>query len=354
MAIVLWIASGAFVTTLSKFATWEANASYTGVASLCRWDCGWYGSVLESGYNKTPQAETGAANWPFHPLFPLTAYPFRHWLKRSLATSLVLASKSALLLAIYSFLLMMSDQTETTADRFKAGSLVAFNPYLIYAHAGYAEPLYFGLLALAFWFASRRQWIASGVMGALVSATRLIGFLFSISYTITCLRDAGWRTNWRKGGPNRLIGLLLCPLGTAIYMLYLYHHTGDALAQVHAQAAWGKSPGDPFHVLWMSLVAHHWPRVWGVMVVASLLASAWLFKLRKPELGVYLALTMLISISGGSPLSPRYVWWQPPFLYAIYCELKRHAAWWVIYVAFAAGMASFMILQWFSGHNFVV
>jgi len=33
-------------------------------------------------------------------------------------------------------------------------------------------------------------------------------------------------------------------------------------------------------------------------------------------------------------------WWQPPFLYAIYFLLKRHAAWWVIYAPFAGGMAS--------------
>ncbi len=132
------------------------------------------------GYDKTPQREAGdAANWGFHPLFPLTAYPFRHWLKLSLPMSLVFASKAALLFAIYSFLLTAGDQAETTADRFRAGSLVAFNPYLVYAHAGYAEPLYFALLAFAFYLASRRRWIASGIRTALLSATRLIGFLFS-------------------------------------------------------------------------------------------------------------------------------------------------------------------------------
>ena len=45
--------------------------------------------------------------------------------------SLVFASKAALLFAIYnSFLLMVGDQAETTADRFRAGSLVAFNPFV--------------------------------------------------------------------------------------------------------------------------------------------------------------------------------------------------------------------------------
>jgi hypothetical protein len=355
VAVVLWLASNVFVTEVSKFATWEGNASYYSSADLCRWDCGWFGTVLESEYDKTPSRGPGdLANWPFHPLFPLTTYPFRYWLKLSLPTSVVFASKSALLFAIYGFLLMVGDGADTTADRFKAGSLVAFNPYLIYAHAGYSEPLYFALLAFAFYFASRARWIASGVSGALLSATRLVGFLFSISYAMVATRNSGWRSGWRKCDLNRIIGFLLCPLGTAIYMLYLYHHTGDALAQIHIQTAWGKTTGNPFHLLWLCLRGHHWLRIWGAMVIAALGASIWLFKLRKPELGIYLAISILIPLSAGSLGIARYIWWQPPFLCAIYWMLKRHAAWWVVYAAFAAGMASFMILEWFSGHNFVV
>lgn len=353
VALVLWLASNAFVTAISKMATWEGNASYYTMADLCRWDCNWYRTVLQSGYHKEPYTETGEADWGFHPLFPLTAYPLRHVLKLSVPASLVMSSKLALLFAIYGFLLLLSDQTETTGDRFRAGSLVAFNPCLIYAHAGYAEPLYFALLTFAFWLAGRKQWISSGATGAFFSATRLTGFLFSISYAVIWLRDVGWRPRWRKLDPNQLIGLLLCPLGTAIYMLYLYHHVGDALAQVHIHVAWVRLPLSPVNTFWTCITGHHWLRLWGAMIVAGFVASAWLFKLRKPELGIFLALSVLISISGGAYGIPRYIWWQPPFLYAIYCVLKRHPGGWVVYLAFAAGLASFMVSEWFSGHNFV-
>lgn len=355
VTIVLWLASNAFVAAFSNFAKWEGGAPYYGISDLCRWDCGWYGTVAGSGYDVTPARETGdKANWPFHPLFPLTAYPFHHWLKLPLGLSLVLASKLSLLLAIYGFLLMVGNPDDTTVDRFRAGSLVALNPYLVYAHAGYAEPLYFGLLSLAFYLASRRRWIASGAMGALLSATRLVGFLFSVSYAVVLLKDMGWRSIRRERDLNQLVGFLLCPLGTAIFMLYLYHHTGDALAQVHNQVSWGKSPGNPLSVLWQCISGRHWLRVWGGMSLAALAASGWLFKLRKPEYGIYLAIATLIPLSAGYWGIPRYIWWQPPFLYAIYCALRRHPAWWTIYVAFAAGVASFMVFEWFTGHNFVV
>lgn len=356
VAIVLWLASNVFVTVFSNFAKWEGGAPYRGIADLCQWDCGWYATVASSGYDLMPHRPPvgDSVNWPFHPLFPMVAYPFYHWLKLPLSLSLVLASKLALLLAIYGFLLLVRDLADSTVDRVRAGSLVAFNPYLIYAHAGYAEPLYFALLALAFYLAARRRWIASGVSASLLSATRLVGFVFSISYAVVWLRDLGWRDILDKKNRNQIIGFLLCPLGTAVFMLYMYHHTGDALAQVHSQISWGKSPGNPFDVLWQCLTGHHWLRVWGAMAIAALVASAWLLRLRKPELGIYLAVAILISLSGGYWALARYVWWQPPFLYAVYCALKRYPAWWVVYVAFTSGLASFMILEWFTGHNFVV
>jgi hypothetical protein len=355
VAIVLWLASNVFVTGMARFATWEGGTSYHSAVDLCHWDCGWYASVLENGYDHAARSD-GTANWPFHPGFPLTAYPFHSWLKLPLLTSMVYASKAALLFAIYGFILLVGQPLDSTADHFRAGSLVAFNPYLIYAHAGYAEPLYFALAAFAFVLAGRRKWIASGIAGALLSLTRVVGFLFALSYAIMSLRESGWR----KYSLTKLIGLLLCPLGTALFMLYLHHHTGDALAQVHVHLAWvGTSLVNPLHALWTALALHHWPRIWGAIALAGLAASAWLFKLQKPELGTYLALSILVALSGGSPNGglygmARYVWWQPPFLYTINYALKRYPAAWPIYTAFSSGMASFMIWEWFSGHNLVV
>jgi hypothetical protein len=290
----------------------------------------------------------------------MAAYPFHYWLRLSSPVSLVVASKLALLFSIYGFLLLLRNQTTSTTERFLAGSLVAFNPYIIYGHAGYSEPLYFAFLAFAFYVASRQWWIISGLMGGLLSATRMVGFLFSVPYTMMSLGGNSWRGWWRKIDSTKLIGLLLCPLGTAFYMLYLYRRTGDALAQVHIHIAWvGTQFSNPLQALWVPLHKHHWPRVWAGMAITGLLASVWLVKLRKSELGIYLGLSIVVALLGGSRAGdlygmPRYIWWQPPFLYAIYIGLKRYSAWWPVYLAFSSGIAAFVIIGWFTGHNFVV
>ena len=354
IAVVLWLASNCFVTVIARFATWEGNATYSRMSDLCRWDCGWYGSIVHKGYDKVPERQNDEVNWPFHPLFPITAYPFFHWGKLKLWTSLVLTSKIELLFAIYGFLLLSSEKVETTNEAVLAGSLVAFNPYVIYAHAGYSEPLYFGLLALAFYFVNRRRWVLSGTMGGLASATRFVGVLFAVSYAIAWLREIRTLPSWRRASLNHILGLLLCPLGAALFTLYLYGHIGDALVQRHAQVARHKAPGNPFQTLWMCFTAHHWPRLWGVMIVIALGLSVWLVTIRKPELGLFLALSVLLPLSTTSWSTPRYIWWEPPFLYAIFRILRTNRPLSLIYTAFASGVAAFMIVEWFSFHSFVV
>jgi len=337
---------------VAKVATWEGESKYVGVASFCQHDCGWYSIVLTEGYDTTPRAN-GSSNWPFHPLFPLTAYPLQHWLGLPAAVSLVVASKLALLLAIYAFLLLVGAETGSIAERIFSGSLVAFNPYVIYAHAGYAEPLYFAVLALGFYCLEKQRWIDSGIAGALTSASRMIGFVFALSYATAWLKQSKWRPSWRRS--DQLLGLMLCPLGSVIFMLYLYRHTGDALAQVHGQVAWGKSLGNPVLVFLHAYNLHHWPRVWAFMTIGSLLASVYLFVVGKAELAIYLAVSMLLSLSGGLLSLARYIWWQPPFLCAIYYLLRRHRAWWPVYTAFAAALSAYMIIGWWLlGHIFVV
>jgi hypothetical protein len=354
IAFILWLGSNALVTMVATVDTWEGGAHYKRMADLCLWDCTWYRSVVQSGYDTVAHGWNGMANWPFHPLFPITAYPFRHWFKLSANGSVVLTSKLDLLLAIYAFLLLVSDRAEDSTDYFRAGSLVAFNPYVIYAHAGYAEPLYFALIALAFFFAERRRWLLSGAMGGLASATRLVGCIFAGAYCLFWARDLKFRFSRRKIDLNAVIGLLLCPLGVALFMLFLHHRVGDALALVHAHVAFGKTPGNPLRIIRLALTTTQWPFVWGILAAAALLSSAWLFYLRKPELGSFLAVSVLISVSGGWFGTPRFVWWQPPFLYAIYSLLARRSGAWLIYTALASAFASFVVIEWLGGHSFLV
>jgi Mannosyltransferase (PIG-V) len=355
VTIVLYLASCFFVYGFGQVAHWIEGIQQGRLVYDCKWDCGWYGSIADHGYQYVPEAHSGgdAANWAFFPLFPMSAAVVEHLLRLDPLSATVLASRLELFGAIFAFLLWLRPYFDNNNERYFAGALVALNPYVIYAHAGYSEPLYFMLACLGFWALDRHKWILAGLFGAGLSANRLVGLLFSLVYLIVALRDVGWRGIIKDRSLRILTGLLLCPLGLVLFSLYLYHHVGDALAFAHIQVAWGRATTNPVIVLLRSYHQHGWIRFFAELAVIGLLVSLWLMR-KRPELGIFLALSIFLPCASGTLQGfPRYLWWQPPFLYVIFVWLRRSVPAWMIYLAIGGGLAAVMVLQWFTPNIYV-
>jgi hypothetical protein len=267
-------------------------------------------------------------------------------MKMDPARASVLMSKFFLFTAIWSFLWMMGGEGLGFRDKLLAGTLVAFNPYLLYAHVGYSEPLYFTLAACAFAALNRERWIASGLAGGLLSATRVQGVIFTVAYFVGCVRRFGPVGLLRQRNLNVWLGLVLCPVGLSLYLLYLYRLTGDALAPMHSFVAWGLKTGNPIEVLLGSIRAGGWMRYWAGTAVVGFLVGVWLAFQRKFEMAVFLMLCIIMPVTAEVAGMPRFVWWQPPMLYSVYRMLHRFPYLRMIYAVFAGGMAAVSIYLW--------
>ena len=240
LALALFVTSSVFVQGFAKLAVLEYGAESAGVAAACRWDCNWYRRIIDDGYNLEPyhnlksHPKNDAANWPFFPAHPIFAELLSVISGADTKLSLVLTSKFFMLVAIFVFITFAGEVVGPDARRL-AGVVLAFNPYLIYAHAGYTEPLYFLLTTMAFRALRRDSWVSAGVFGGILSATRLVGSPFAVSYAVA-VGIVGLVT-LRRSWPTYLLGLLICPLGLALFMVYLYFLVGDALAFMHIQVA---------------------------------------------------------------------------------------------------------------------
>ena len=209
---------------------------------------------------------------------------------------------------------MVRSKTESFGDVALAGTLVAFNPTIIYAHAGYAEPLYFALAATGLALIDRQRWVGAGLAGGLLSATRMVGVVFGVAYLIAALRSGAVLRGLKERRMEVLIGALLCPLGLSLFMLYIYRHTGDALAPVHIYVGWRLSSGNPIPVVWEGLRAAGWFRFWACIAIAGWAASAWLVTQRQYEKAAFLALAILVPATAEVTGMQHFVWWQPPTL----------------------------------------
>jgi hypothetical protein len=372
LAAALLVASQIFVMVFAKMAHWElelTGGSKLAVSQLercydgtnrtlneaCQMDCCWYASIIRSGYDEEARFGGGdRANWAFFPLFPLFA---KVWLPLAGGRSTyaaVVASKIALYFAIVAFMFMVRSDSEAPGEAALAGTLVAFNPAIIFAHGGYAEPLYFALAAMGFALLDRERWLGAGLSGGLLSASRPTGIVFVVAYAISTLRRYSLRQILDTRRLPVLVGGLLCPVGLSLWLLYLHNRTGDALAWGHIHSAWGVSAGNFAQVFLNAWKHGGWWRLWECTAIAGWVASAWLIKKRQYEKGVFLALCILIPATGEVVGMLRFVWWQPPTLYVAFVLLKQHPQWRTLYFLFTGGLAAILTVFWFLGGRSVV
>ena len=54
LAVALFLASSAFVKIFAMLAALEYGAASTAMADACRWDCGWYATLLATDMTWSP------------------------------------------------------------------------------------------------------------------------------------------------------------------------------------------------------------------------------------------------------------------------------------------------------------
>lgn len=321
---------------------------------ICRWDCSWYTYIVEEGYDRAPRAgAAGQANYAFFPAFPVLGWTMHKALGIEARDALVLTSRALYVVAALVFYACLLKRVGPKAALFGA-LLFLLSPYAIYGHAGYSEPLYFLLSTLSYWAVHERRWLAAGVIGALLSATRANGVLSAVVLATAGLRSLHRLTAEPKEADKFLLALALVPIGLAAFMLYLYDRTGDPLAFAHIQAAWSRRFSNPVLTLYDGLVSVDRKLYFAWVALAGLWMTSYLAARRYFEESVGLLVNILVPLSAGLAGMPRYVGWQFPFLFGIVVlvESSRPARRTVLVLS--GFLAALMAFAWGSRFDFVI
>jgi hypothetical protein len=198
----------------------------------------WYANIARDGYERQPFEAGAQHTWAFFPLYPLLLRAASSITGEYALTGSFL-SNLFLLLA-----LILLHQTvrafgydEGCADR--TIFYVAAFPTSYFFSLPVTESLFLLLTVGCFLSARRGSWWLTGMLGMLATATRPPGiFIFPallVLYWQTYRKDNLWR--------RELLALLPIPLGLSAFMFYLHETTGEALAFLKVQAAWGHQAG---------------------------------------------------------------------------------------------------------------
>lgn len=246
-----------------------------------RWDATWYMDIAGFGYRYDPRRGSGEQQAiVFFPLYPMLIraldavtrparpatmkYPEYVEMRR---VHLAWCGLFISLLAYGCALVVLYRWAELHAGADAAAAtvvLLSTYPFAVYFSAPYTEGLFL-LLATGACYAFERRWLVlSAAAGLLAGLTRPNGIMLSLLLGILALeplrrREPGWM---RQIAP-RLLTAAMPAVGLLLYTAFIYRLTGNPLAWVEAQAAWGRQ---------FSTTTAHYAWIWETITDQGLLA----------------------------------------------------------------------------------
>jgi hypothetical protein len=301
------------------------------LSPLCRWDCYWYLGVAEDGYDTIARHwGTGAgANWAFFPALPLLIRTVHDLTGLAWNHSAILATQTIYLGSLFLFhayAQQIAPASRPDFPRYATLVLVVW-PYSIYFASPMSEALFFPLSLAVLLLMRRDRWIAAGLVGAVLSSSRIVGVLVAPVMLALTVYQHGWRgvLTLRPGTERPLLAIGLTGLGISLFALHQHGVTGDALAFLHGQVAWGREfkwpwmmiidELNPLYVAWDTLTLNIYYTL--VIVVAlGLLVVLWKRGLW-PEF-MFAGLVTAVALTGGRLISmPRVLGAIFPFILAL-------------------------------------
>ncbi|MBI4920971.1 MAG: hypothetical protein HY834_04430 [Devosia nanyangense] len=316
-----------------RYAVYARTTNHWGVVdylrALCVYDCNAYERLALNGYEGRPSGfdKGDANNWAFFPLYSILVWAINRITGLSM---LIGGSILTSLLTVWAAILAWP----LFDGKFRAYFLFCFflflGPASYYFSTLYTEALFILLTVAGFVLLRQRDYVTAGVTGALMSATRSTGLLFAAAILIAAfqnhLKDGGsirqfFRELWKR--TDLLLAVALVPVGICCFAVYLYVHSGDALAFVHIQRAWGRAFADPFHNLWLALTmqfnAHNYSTIstdlaFALASIAGLALSAVMAWKGKWDWAIFSLFGVLLPLSTNTYSMIRFVVGLAPVL----------------------------------------
>ena len=230
------------------------------VAPMARWDSVWYLAIARYGYQHVYERTA------FFPLYPLLIHVLSFVVRSDLVAG-ILISLACTAAALYLLHRLVSlDQSREVADT--TVLLVAFFPVSFFLSAVYTEGLLLALSLACVYAARRERWLLCGLAGALASATAVTGLALIVPAAVIYFygpRAASGppkTTRWAvaSSGLKRLmpryrlradvLALVLIPLGTVAYLVYLGLRYGEPFAPLNVQSVWFRHTTLPLVTIW--------------------------------------------------------------------------------------------------------
>lgn len=272
-----------------------------------RWDSGWYLSIIKDGYlmGKDVYSESNLA---FFPVYPYLIKFILFFIPNSLRSDqlivifgLVLSNLFLLLSLIIIYRLSIFFFGKKSIAKNVIWLILVF-PSSFFLSSFYTEATFLFFSVLAIWAGYQKKWWLAGISVAILGATRVVGLMIILPLFMIYLSQRKWDVDQLD---KSIFWFGLMPLGLLSFFSFMADLTGDFLAPVKVQNAWGRNFTDPITSFFFPTSS--WPLVtqvdqFSVLLVLSL--SIWmLIKEKKNEiwpLAIYSILLIIPTLFTGT------------------------------------------------------
>jgi len=323
------------------------------------WDTGWYLNISQNGYTARPLDEliSFQTNIVFFPLYPLLMRCVGSVIGNNYIAGFIISNFSLIIACVYLYKLVRLDCDESSALR--AVKYLLLFPISFILSGVFTESLYLALALICFYYARTGKWHLAGVSGFFLALTRSVGVLIVLPLLyeglVSVLKE---NKNLKSIKESRdqilpLLYLLLIPLGTISFMVFNFYLTGDFLAFVHGQAAWGRYHGNPVEFLIDGYKGNMYNTFESVFTVISLLIFLLFFKKVRFSYWLFAMYSILVPLSTGIQSMPRYILVIFPF-YILFADIsKKHLSEDLVTLFFAL-MQGFLMVFWTNSFYLVI
>ena len=352
------------------------------------WDAKKYAYIINHGYTHPTDIDP-QANWAFFPLYPLVCMGLKFitfGLIPTFYVGMIVANVcifAAAFLAIKTIRLIGLTKNEREFYErpnpegskaidffngiFKDGMLLGWflfmGPFTMYMGTMYTESMYIFFIVLSFYLMKKKQFLLAGFLIIGAGLTRNMGVLLVVPLLIEMYLD--WRhTTGRKNvfrflghifaTPVKLLAVLVTPIGTFSYMLFLYFFCGDAFAFKNVQIAWRTEEHFPIVGVLLdaiSIGSDVYHKLLGWICIGAIAIFIYMLVRRLYSEAVFGGLTLAVPLTSAVMSTPRFISGDYVVWIGAYDIIARqnHAAR-VATCIILAGIEVVLTFMWMSGN----
>ena len=353
------------------------------------WDAKRYQFIIENGYTY-PLDTDPQANWAFFPLYVIVCQLVQlltFWKLDTFWVGMIVSNICIFVGAFFGLKYIfnrnnndlyneyssaqvhnISDSDYISKNTIIWGSLLFAAPYMFYCSSTYTEAMFIMFIALFFYFCQQKKYVVAGIMSAAASATRIVGcmlvfalivelyldfvkskaisstkFTFASKSILKSSSSSALKSRDTASSklpfyeikkflyqifttPKHLIAILLCPLGTFLYMTFLRFFCGDVFAFKHVQIAWREDSYIPvIGVLWKACTGQIEPRYtyMGWFCIGVFVVYGYMIYRKYYSMAVFGIVSLLIPLTSHVMSTCRFTVGSYVFLVGIYNLINK-------------------------------